>query len=432
MKTIALLGAATLLFLGQSVAASPDKPDHSANTPPSTTSPSRDFLDWLGQWNKLYAADKKDNPYIQEFNLSLRMQYQAGWTQPNGDGHSQGGGHDDGFRRFRLGANAKMLHGKLKLVNVWDIGGVPGGRAKTPDGSWHHQDTSAHLYELNATYTAKPVDIGIGKMKPAFSSEYKTSSSAIITAERSQLVNQLRPETNWGLQFKNSGKDDPTGWLLGAYLNAEGGGKRGDELEFNSADNAFVFASLSRDTSGFLTEKGRLWLDYMHNFTDYIGSKPYPSYGNERYYKGPGAKDALALSWDMSHKRFAMVSEILAGFDVANAPTDDAGNVWGIVLMPSYKFTPNLEGVVRYQYTRGTDAVKVEKRYATTTTTSTKYADDMHAFYLGLNCYLDSKNPHMGKIIAGAEYSNYSNDKGLDRKYAFKGWTYYLAFRTNF
>lgn len=391
----------------------------------------RQFLDWMGNWPKLYAADKKENPYIQEFNLSLRMQYQAGWTKPNGE-HSQGGGHDDGFRRFRMGANAKMLNGKLKLVNVWDIGGVVSGRAKSSDGTWHHVDTKAHLYELNGTYTAKPVDISVGKMKPAITSEYKTSSSAIITVERSVLVNQLRPETNWGIQFKNSDKKDKIGWLFGTYLNAEGGGKRGDELEFNSEDNAFVMGSLSYDTSGVITKKGRVWLDYIHNFTDYIGDEKYPAYGNERAYKGPGARDIAALSWDMEQNRFSMVTELMAGFSIANAPTSEAKNLYGLVLMPSYKFSPNWEGVFRYQYATGKDAIKVEKRYATTTTTSTKYADSLHAFYLGLNYYIDSKNPNMAKIMAGIEYSNYKNDKGHDQKYAFTGLTYYLSFRTNF
>lgn len=52
----------------------------------------------------------------------------------------------------------------------------------------------------------RPRTYAIGKIKPRITGEYRTSSSAILTIERSMLVNQLRSETNYGFQVNNSDK----------------------------------------------------------------------------------------------------------------------------------------------------------------------------------------------------------------------------------
>ncbi len=416
LSTLTLLTLGTMGMLGAKQSAKPES--LKAAAPPSAS-----LCDWLSSWSKLYKADKEQNPIIQELNVSLRMQYQMGWVDPTGDAvQTRGGGHNDEWRRFRLGVNAKMFNGKLKLVNVWNVGGVDGQRT-LQNGSWHHQDTETSLYELYAEYTADPVAISIGKVKPAFTSEYRTSSSAIITVERSVLVNQLRSETNYGLQFKNSDKKDKVGWLLGAYLNANGD-KRRDELEFNAQDNAFVMGQISYDTSGFLTEKGRVWFDYVHNFTDYTGKK------KSANYQGTGAEDIVALSWDMTEGKWSFVTELMGGFNIVdNADKAASDNVWGFVLMPSYKFTPNWEGVFRYQFADGDRAIKTEKRYITAMTNAASAANSLNAFYLGVNYYVCEKDPNMMKIMTGVEYSDYTADKGVK---AFSGWSYYVALRSNF
>lgn len=380
------------------------------------------FYEWLNNWNKLYKADKKQNSLIQEFNVSLRAQYQLGWVDPDSGIGTKGGSHQDEWRRFRLGMNAKMFDGKLKLVNVWNLGGVSSMREPDANGDWHNTTTEASLYELYAEYTADPVAISLGKVKPAFTSEYRTSSSAIITVERSVLVNQLRSETNYGLQFKNSDKKDTMGWLLGAYMNGNSDTRR-DTPEFNTEDNAFVMGQISYDTGGFITKEGRIWLDYVHNFTDYTGKKKSVD------YQGTGAEDIVALSWDMTEDKFSMVAELMFGSNIVdNNDPKAADSVWGFVLMPSYKFTPNWEGVFRYQYAEGDRAIKTEKRYITSLTNAASKADSLNAFYLGVNYYVFAENPNMMKIMLGAEYSDYTASAGK----GFEGWSYYLSFRTNF
>ena len=104
-----------------------------------------------------------------------------------------------------------------------------------------------------------------------------------------------------------------------------------------------------------------------------------------------------------------------------------AENVFGVTIMPSYKFTPNWEGVVRYQMAAGSNAVKWEKRY-TQNSTYSGTSDCMQALYLGVNYYIFECNPNMAKIMAGIEYAH-SNGTDASKKKGFTGWSYNIAFR---
>ena len=65
---------------------------------------------WLGDRFKWFNSERDHkNPYIQEFNVSLRMQYGLDWIDPNGEGRvmgeKEGNGRrfNDEWRRFRAG-----------------------------------------------------------------------------------------------------------------------------------------------------------------------------------------------------------------------------------------------------------------------------------------------------------------------------------------
>ena len=338
---------------------------------------------WLGDRFKWFNSERDHkNPYIQEFNVSLRMQYGLDWIDPNGEGRvmgeKEGNGRrfNDEWRRFRAGFNMKFLN-NFKLNNVWNIGGMDGlesYNAKT--NTWDTSDLTYSLYELNLEYKGGPVTYAIGKIKPRITGEYRTSSSAILTIERSMLVNQLRSETNYGFQVNNSDKKDKLGWAAGVWLNGNGGTGTGT---FNN--------------------------------------------------QGTGARDVVALTWEGSEGDFSLMTEVMAGFNVIGMKAG-AENVFGVTVMPSYKFTPHWEGVVRYQMAAGSNAVKWEKRY-TQNSTYSGTSDCMQALYLGVNYYLFECSPNMAKIMAGIEYAH-SNGTDASRQKGFTGWSYNIAFRTNF
>ncbi len=55
----------------------------------------------------------------------------------------------------------------------------------------------------------------------------------------------------------------------------------------------------------------------------------------------------------------------------------------------------------------------------------------MQALYLGVNYYIFECSPNMAKIMAGIEYAH-SNGTDASRQKGFTGWSYNIAFRTNF
>ena len=345
--------------------------------------------------------DNAENPYLQELSLKLRGQYQWGYLDPaGGDDRVKGNRNDNNeWRRFRLGAQAKVLN-QFTLKGVWNVGGLD-ARNKFSDGEWDRSHTEGSLDELTLSTTLKPVTLTVGKHKPAYMAEYRTSSAKILTMERSVLVNQLKAEKLYGISVANADKKAEWGWNAGLWVN----GQRDNawlEPSFNSEDSVTLGMSVSRATG----KNGRLQLDYMHSFH----KDGETNSGSE--YAGPGAQDVFALSWEGKQDKWSFLAEAQAGLNVYGGASG-AENVFGLVLMPSYRFTPNWEGVVRYQLASGSNAVKGDSRYYTTNSTYSGTSDLLQGLYMGANYYVCPENPHMLKLMLGAEYLN---SEGKDAK----------------
>lgn len=380
-----------------------------------------DFASHAKDAFKLFDArrDKAENPYIQELSLKMRGQYQWGYVDPaGGDSRVKGDRKDNNeWRRFRLGAQAKVFN-RFTVKGVWNIGGLD-ARSKYSGGDWNRSHTEGTLDELTVSTRIDDVNLTVGKHKPAYMAEYRTSSAKLITLERSALVNQLKAEKLYGVSVANANKKADWGWTAGLWLN----GQRDNtwlEPSFNNADNATLGMSISRATAG----NGRLTLDYMHSFRDEDRSHS----GTE--YAGPGAADVVALSWEGKQGNLTLLTEALAGFDVYGG-TQGAENVFGLVIMPSYRFSPHWEGVLRYQLASGSNAVKSDSRYYSTNSTYSGTSDLLQGVYLGANYYVCPDNPHMLKLMLGAEYLN---SEGADAKgnKGFTGWQLSSAVRFDF
>ena len=363
--------------------------------------------------------DNAENPYLQELSLKLRGQYQWGYLDPaGGDDRVKGNRNDNNeWRRFRLGAQAKVLN-QFTLKGVWNVGGLD-ARNKFSDGEWDRSHTEGTLDELTLSTTLKPVTLTVGKHKPAYMAEYRTSSAKILTMERSVLVNQLKAEKLYGISVANTDKKAEWGWNAGLWVN----GQRDNawlEPSFNSEDSVTLGMSVSRATG----KNGRLQLDYMHSFH----KDGETNSGSE--YAGPGAQDVFALSWEGKQDKWSFLAEAQAGLNVYGGASG-AENVFGLVLMPSYRFTPNWEGVVRYQLASGSNAVKGDSRYYTTNSTYSGTSDLLQGLYMGANYYVCPENPHMLKLMLGAEYLN-SEGKDAKGKKGFTGWQLSSAVRFDF
>lgn len=363
--------------------------------------------------------DNAGNPYLQELTLKMRGQYQWAYLDPaGGDDRVKGDRHDNNeWRRFRLGAQAKVLN-RFTIKGVWNIGGVD-GRNKYSDGSWSRSRTEGAVDELTLSTKIGPVALTLGKHKPAYMAEYRISSGKLLTLERSALVNQLSADKTYGFSASNADKKAEWGWNAGVWVN----GQRDNswcEPSFNSADSVTLGMSISRATGS----KGRLQLDYMHSFHkdghEHLGSE----------YAGPGAQNVVSLSWQGKQANLSFLADAIAGFNVYDGQ-DSAQNVYGLVLMPSYRFSPHWEGVLRYQLASGSNAVKSYSRYYTTNSTYSGTSDLLQGLYAGVNYYVSPENPHMLKLMLGAEYLN---SKGCDAKgnKGFTGWQFSSAIRCDF
>lgn len=385
------------------------------------------FCNWAKDSLTLFDAerDNAENPYIQEFSLKVRGQYQGAYVAPAG-GTDRVKGAADGrdkrdnneWRRLRVGAKAKLFN-RFTLEGVWNIGGAD-SRYKYSNGRWNRSSTSASVDTLYLSGKFDPVVVNLGKHKPAYIGEYRTSSARIITMERSAIVNQLTADKLYGVSVESADKKAALQWNTGLWINGQRDHNTWTEPSFNSQDGYTFGAMLSYATG----DNSRLYVDYMHSFHDdgdvHAGTE----------YAGAGAKDVLALTWETKQDKLSFMAEGIAGFNVYGA--DEGGeNVYGLVLMPSYRLSPHWEAVVRYQVAAGSNAVASDSRYYTTNSAYSSTCDLQHGIYLGANYYVCPENPHMMKLMFGAEYVN-SHGKDASGEKGFTGWQLSAGARFNF
>ena len=132
------------------------------------------FCDWAKDSFTLFNAERDgaENPYIQEFALKFRGQYQGALVDPAGGTDRLKGGADgrdkrdnNEWRRFRLGAQATVFN-RFTLKGVWNVGGVD-GRYKYGDGRWNRSSSSASVDEFYISGHFDPLVVNFGKHKPA-------------------------------------------------------------------------------------------------------------------------------------------------------------------------------------------------------------------------------------------------------------------------
>ena len=373
-----------------------------------------------------YLYKNKDSEFLNQFKLLLTGQYQAAWVAPSGANKFRkgSGGHEDEWRRLQIGFEAVFLKNRLTLHSLTNMGETD-GMYKLENGRWSRTKTDWGIFELYLKYKVNPsFFVRTGKITTKMMTEFRETASEIKTLERSDLVNQLGSISNWGIVLENPRQDVPVGWEAAVFLN-DTSTSLAHEIQFNTEDNAFAKASVHMDARGFLPgEKSRVWLTYAHNFTHYAGR----ALPEDSYYSGLGARDVVTLDWVMSQGKFSMVTELMSGFRVVGDAYGE--NVYGLVLLPSYRFSPHLEGIFRYQLSHGRDAVKMFVRYVPAVTTYPKWVSTMNSFYFGLNYYVFPKDPDMLKFMVGGEYTATSGARGGAK--CFNGWTWFTAVRFHF
>lgn len=338
--------------------------------PAAESSPIADWCDNLKTFGTLYSD--KINPYIQEFKIFGRAQYQWGFTDGDNNGVDFSGNGDE-LRRLRAGVQVKFLNGfKFK-----------GNANLEEDGFRKHELGYEDLDEAFLAYIFKEVgsldaiEVAYGRHKFNFSQEAHTSSKEIKTVERSNIANF----------FYNSAR--PTG----AVVTLERGGNTLTGGIFSTTQDD-DFAGFDDGTAYYLSSTikvggGDVILDYVYNDVEATDD------------------DIFAYNWGFS----AAYMTKIANFDLAinglYGETHGGDSLYGVVVMPStFIIEDKLEAVARYQYFGSDgDNVKINSRNVRNVAkhdgASVGSGDSNHSIYGGLNYYICD---HNAKIMAGVEY----------------------------
>ena len=359
----------------------------------------------------------KDNPIIQR--LSLYGEFSAQWAEGVSNRGSFGSRNlpatpataslpatpstlwdSIDARRWRLGVRAQLFN-DFKFTGIIDI---------NPNFDPFYRD----IYELYLTYAPNDAfNLSAGKRKAHFfTQEYNTPSRELIVFEQSLLTGALIPRELTGVWV--NGKIDNWIYAVAAYP----GDYRTEFSRFNAG--LVTQTSIGYDFASKLhADKALVRLDWQNS------TSGRNSYGPQNF------ANAFSLNTAFQQGRFYSYTDVLGGVGRGSQ-----GDVWGVILTPTYFLIPNkLQVVLRYQYAHGdNNGLKLQSRYETlapdlTTTkggktTKSNTGGEYQAAYLGLNWYI---HRHNLKVMTGVEYSDLSGGPK-----SFTGWTYFAGLRLAF
>ncbi len=431
-KLPTLLSFATLA-LGSLAVATPLP----ASVSPRPHDTNRDWTDAIK--DALVVYDNKDT-FVQKVRLATMTQFQMAAVQPNGGNGGQlktsASPFNQEFRRVWLGLNVDFASGTH--FHTWvRPGGLPMRESYSAGrfGRTKRNFTYTNLFDLWVSQDIKAVKgltVKVGKIKPLFTTEYSTSSSAIKTVERSIVASQYAFDSNWGLDLTYApSKADKFYFQLFANDRAPTNKSmshddvyrdgRGFKGEFGWEDQCFSILGASHKYG--VTERGyhQLSAQYMHDFnTAYHGKKA----GANNC--GPSMKDALSLGYDWKRDQLSFTANLVFNFESQGG---HGSNNMGLVLMPVYALNPHVDFVFRYTGMMGDGACKLSAdRYITQQVNTDAWVDSLHAFYFGVDLYASAKNPNAAKLMFGAEFLT-ARKNGSD---SYNGWEFTSAARWNF
>lgn len=368
---------------------------------PAQTITACDALKNLGTLYK-----NSENPYIQEFKLFGRYQYQVGsiaGNDVNGDGFNS---NIDQHRRFRLGAQMKFAnYFKVKAnVNL-----VADARLKGGDLNWGTINHGAAFYdEAKLTFDAgKAFGIGgldslhftYGRQKLKMGAEGHQSSKKIKTIERSALGNTVYRSAR------------PVGFTVDAAKGSWKGSASifSDQISEDEWDS--VIGEWSEGLAYYVSatktfdNKDQLIFDFI-----------YHDDSSDAIIDWIGYDWATSVAYSGNIDRWGYIANVIVGDhgDVVGKP-DRGGLFYGIIGTGTYEIIEGtLEAVGQYQW-QGSDeseGVRTNSRLFRVDNggdVNSGRGDSHHSLYGGLNWYLCGDN---AKVMVGVEYQNLDTPDG--------------------
>ena len=330
-------------------------------------------------WSHATLYENADNRYLQKFALSGRIQPEAAWFEAD-----QGDFADEFlWRRFRFGFKANLLQKwVLHIEGDFDL--------NDSFGNWYSRLTDAYI----GWSPADNLDFKMLKQSVGFTLDGATSSKSLLTMQRNDLTNNLwfTGEYFTGISAKGT-LDEQWSYKAGVFSSDDH-----DEL---SGFEASYFTLLSvgyQITESKKLDSGLIRVDYVYNEED----------------ANSGTRDfsqVLSLVTQWKAGSWGLWTDLSGGHGYAGQ-----SDVWGLVLMPFYDFSPRLQTVLRYTFvTSGNENGLRLPRYAGTIVDGR--GNDYNEIYLGFNVFFYG---HKFKWQTGLEYSvmkDAANDAGEYRGY---------------
>lgn len=330
-------------------------------------------------WSHATLYEDEDNRYMQRLALSGRLQFESVYFD------ADEGRYSDPFtwRRFRLGLKAKLFRDwGAHIEAAFDLNESLGDIYQSLTDayvSWRPDDS---------------LELKVLKQSVGFTLDGATSSTRLLTMQRNNLSNNLWFTQEYFTGIAGRGSIDDR-WQYGAGLYSSDGSKglsRFDASWFALLSLGYRFAGSAESDSGLVR------VDYVYQDEDpNAATRPF--------------SQVLSLVTQWRSGSWGLRTD-LAGGDGFGGQS----NLWGLVLMPSYDFSPRIQTVLRYTYIRSADDNGLRL---------TRYADRIvsgrgnvyNELYGGLNVYFYG---HKLKWQTGLEYDHMRDD--ADDGGAYRGW----------
>lgn len=346
--------------------------------------------------DKVYVTPKRSD--VKKLAIRGRFQWQFGYVSPDSD--VEGAPTNDystfEIRRLRIGTQGE-LYQNLKFDFRMNL---------LPEG--------ANLDSAALTYTGiEGMDLSVGKTRPVVGMEVATSSTDIITVERSYTANFFDADKNVGIW--GTGDAGPVTFSLGAF----NGENENDNVLDSDNDSHFLYnARVGLELDEYLPDdvSAGIFFDTNQNQDN----------DNDEAYK---FEESYSLGAQVEVGAVGLMGNFLWG-----TLTEDDADVTGVVVMPWFYVTPKLQLVGQFDMldSNTSDTIGVQSRYLGRAAiddakgdSSADSGDYWQSWYLGANYYISGNNL---KVMGGLAYSTLEDD-GADQVDAY---TFYGALRMRF
>jgi phosphate-selective porin OprO/OprP len=337
-------------------------------------------------WGLAVLYKNKDNPVLQELRIVGRQQNEYYYFDADQ-------GQDDDWinRRSRIGLKAQMfetitLHSEVDL----DL-----------------QDRDPVYNKLTDAYIkwspSKAFNLTVGKHGVKFTLDGSTSSTALITIDRSAIANNFWFPEEYIPGVSIGGEMGKWFYNLSYFSSGEASPEFG---EFNAG--SFGVVSLGYNLAEALgVDKAVIRADFMYQDED-------P--GNTRGEPSPFTRNhemVASLNFLMEEGRFGLGTDIVGSKGYLGQP-----DLFGLQIMPSFYFddAKRFQGVFRYTYINSDGPRGIRfGRYENSIVSGR--GDEYNEFYAGLNWYLYG---HKLKFQTGVQYT--MMEDSANRGGEYDGW----------